>query len=136
MGHASMNILRKMIELTDETSFFCETCQYNKQARRPFYSAIPKDTKAGEITHTDVCGPIEEEALNGAKYFMVLKNDATEFQTVYTLRNKKEFAQRLIEYCNMVKTKFGSEIKVIKSDNGREFVNGFLNGQFKIRGIT
>lgn len=36
----------------------------------------------------------------------------------------------------MVKTKFGSEIKVIKSDNSREFVNEFLLRQFKKRGIV
>jgi len=55
---------------------------------------------------------------------------------VYTLRNKEEIAGRLIEYCNMIKTKFGSESKVVKSDNGREFVNGFLMEQFKKRGIV
>ncbi|KMQ82344.1 hypothetical protein RF55_23294 [Lasius niger] len=65
MGHASVNTLRKMtknnavtgIELNDETSFFCEACQYGKQARRPFHSVIPKEVKPGEVTHTDVCGP-------------------------------------------------------------------------------
>lgn len=36
----------------------------------------------------------------------------------------------------MVKTKFGSEIKVIKSDNGREYINEFLIRQFKKRGIV
>lgn len=134
-------MLRKMIEnksvtgieLNDETTFLCEACQYGKQARRSFNSAIPKDVKIGEIIHTDVCGPIEVAALNGARYFMVIKDDATEYRTVYTLRNKGEVAQYLIEYCNMVKTKLGSEIKVIKSDNGREYVNEFLTRQFKKR---
>jgi len=144
MGHASANTLRKMIknnavtgiELNDETSFFCEACQYGKQARRPFHSIISKEIKPGEVTHTDVCGPIEEMALNGGKYFMVMKDNATEFRTVYILRNKEEVAQQIIEYCNMVNTKFGSEIKVIKSDNGREFVNKFLLRQFKKRNCT
>lgn len=67
---------------------------------------------------------------------MVLKDNTTEFRTVYTLRNKEEVSERLIEFCNMVKTKFDSEIKVIKSDNGREFVNDFLLKQFKNRGIV
>lgn len=143
MGHASVDMLRKMIknnavtgiELNDETTFFGEACQYGKQARRLFHSAIPKNIKAGGVVHTDVCGPVEVPALNGARYFMIIKNDATEYRMVYTLHNKGEVAQYLIEYCNMVKTKFGSEIIVIKSDNGREYVNEFLSRQFKKRGI-
>lgn len=143
MGHANVDTLRKMIknkavdgiELSEETSFLCEACQYGKQTRRTFKSAIPKETAPGEVVHTDVCGPIEETALNGAKYFMIMKDDATEFRTVATLRNKEEVAHRLMEYCNMIKTKFGSEVKIVKSDNGREYVNGFLHEQFKKRGI-
>lgn len=77
----------------------------------------------------------EQVALNGVRYFILMKDDVPEFRTVATLRNKEEVEQRLIEYCNMVKTKFGSEVKVIKSDNGREYVNKFLIGQFKERGI-
>lgn len=141
VGHASVDTLCKMIknnsvtgiELNDETTFFCEACQYGKQARRSFHSIIPK---LGEVTHTDICGSIEEVALNDGRYFMVLKDDATDFRTVFILCNKEEVVQRMIEYCNMVKTKFGSEIKVIKSNNGREFVNGFLLGQSKKRGIV
>lgn len=145
LGHASIETIKKMpengtianLKLSDKTKFFCEACEYGKQASVCHRSVtIPRKTEPGEMVHSDVCGRFSVEGLGGKYYFLLLKDDATEYRVVFPLRNKEEVAEKVIQYLNLVRNKFGRELQVFRSDNGREFVNSTLLNQFKQRGIT
>lgn len=59
-----------------------------------------------------------------------------EYRVVFILQSKEEVAEKIIEYLNLVRNKFGREIQVFRSDNNREFITAMLVNQFKRRGIT
>jgi len=143
MGHASAETLKRMvknktvtgIELNDFDEFECEACEYGKQTRRSFPSATPRKLEVGDLVHTDVSGP-HEPTYNGARWFIVLKDDASEFRMVHILRSKEEASSKILDYCAYVRTHFKREVKFVKSDNGREFVNEKLKNALAKNGIV
>ncbi|KAL4143977.1 hypothetical protein QTP88_006222 [Uroleucon formosanum] len=48
-----------------KNKFFCEACIYGKQHREPFTLSNAKTIKPGQLIHSDVCGPMEENSLGG-----------------------------------------------------------------------
>ena len=57
------------LKLSEHNSTHCETCQLNKSRKFP----VPKDSgtrasEALEIVHTDIFGPIQEEAVDSHRY--------------------------------------------------------------------
>lgn len=60
---------------------------------------------------------------NRARWFIVLKNDTSKYYVVHIMRNKEKAASKILEYCAYVKTQFKKTVKIVKSDNGREYVN-------------
>lgn len=85
------------------------------------------------MVQSDVCGRFIVE---GRYYFLLLKDDTTEYRVVFPLRNKEEVAEKVIQYLNLIRNKFGRELQIFRSDNNREFVNSILLNQFKQRRIT
>ncbi|CAB0029885.1 unnamed protein product, partial [Trichogramma brassicae] len=55
------------LQLSDKNNFFCEPCQLGKQHRLPFKRTVDRMTSPGEYFHSDVCGPLPEESLGGAR---------------------------------------------------------------------
>ncbi|GFR24278.1 hypothetical protein TNCT_211031 [Trichonephila clavata] len=55
----------------------CDGCCYGKQSRRPFGTRKQRATTPGELVNIDVCGPMQQQSLGGAKYYVCFKDDFT-----------------------------------------------------------
>ena len=62
--------------------------------------------------------------LCGAQYFLTIVDDATRGVWVYLLKEKSEASQLVKDFCAMVITQFETKVKIIRSDNGSEFILG------------
>ncbi|GFR19970.1 hypothetical protein TNCT_78481 [Trichonephila clavata] len=64
-------LLRKyQIKGNAKDSQICDGCCYGKQSHRPFGTRIQRATTPGELINIDVCGPMQQKSLGGAKYFV------------------------------------------------------------------
>jgi transposase InsO family protein len=54
---------------------------------------------------------------------------------LYLLKHKSKVANCFLDFSNLIERQFGKKIKVLRSDNGGEFVNNFLGSFFKNNGI-
>ncbi|KAI3759425.1 hypothetical protein L6452_07232 [Arctium lappa] len=54
---------------------------------------------------------------------------------VFLIKHKYEASSHLVNFCNMVKTQFGKDVKRIRSDNGGEFTSGSMTDFYAQRGI-
>jgi hypothetical protein len=72
---------------------------------------------------------------SGNRYFMTIIDDYSRYTEVYFLKEKSEAVDRIKEYIEYVKTRFDRKPKVIRSDNGTEYVNNSLKKCFKNEGI-
>ncbi|KAM1003727.1 hypothetical protein ACFX2C_004014 [Malus domestica] len=103
-------------------------CQFGKQHRDWF----PKEkawraSNHLELVHTDLCGPMQNESIDGNKYFMLLVDDCTRMSWVYFLRQKSEALTCFKKFRAMVELQSGFKVKCLRSDKGGEFVSNEFN---------
>ena len=56
---------------------FCGNCAIGKLAKTKFPKGSHRQTKALDLIHMDLCGPMEVPTPSNYRYFMVLVDDAT-----------------------------------------------------------
>lgn len=118
----------------DEPNFQCEACIFGKQHRLNFGARENKSDKCGEVIHTDVC-EMDVKSLGGAHYFLLLKDDFSHYRFVYFLRHKSEVPDKIKSFVSLVETQTSYKIKILRSDNGREYVNAKLVKFLEEKGI-
>lgn len=84
------NSLVKDVQITDRSVFFCEDCQYSKQHKLPFSKNERRKTLPGEVVYIDLCGPMSDESVSGAQYYMLFKDCALALLTVKFLQHKSD----------------------------------------------
>ncbi len=122
VGYIKQFLKRQNIGFDGKGEYFCEACVYGKHHRSPFTRSDNRAEKVGELVHTDVCGPMHEKSIGGARYFLLIKDDFSNFRKVYFLKEKSEVCRQIEKYLSLVKS-VNCTVTVVRSDNGREFVN-------------
>lgn len=126
----------KGVKLTNKKDFFCEACQYGKAHKLTFNSSTSeRHWTPGELVHTDVCGPFSETSLGGARYYLLFIDEATDYRVVYFIKHKSDVCEKLKEFDRMVENKYGHSVKILRADNGREYVNDQVKKYLKSQGI-
>ena len=80
-------------------------------------------------------GPYKVVSREGYWYFLTVVDDFTRSVWVYMLKRKDEVFDMFVSFYNMVSTQFDKKIKVVRSDNGTEFVNHKMNEFFNEKGV-
>lgn len=113
----------------------CEACVKGKQAKLKFVSSTSRAQKKLELVHSDVCGPMPKPSWGGAYYILTLTDDFTRKTFTYLLRNKSEVTERFKEFMAWVEKQTGEKVKVLRTDNGKEYVNRQLENFLRENGI-
>ena len=114
----------------------CKGCLQGKQHRQPFHgTASKRATEPLALTHIDLCGPMQVRSQGGARYLIMLVDDATRHKTVYLLKKKSEAAGHIKYYRAAMEAATGKKMQEIRTDRGREFVNKELGAYLKEAGI-
>lgn len=139
LAHQNLNQVKQILKKNNinfkDESFFCEPCAQGKQHRLPFPTSNNKSTKPGEIVHADLCGPMEQTSLGGSRYFLLFKDDFSSYRTVYFIKNKFEVKDKLKIFLNKTENETGCKVKILRTDNGLEFVNKDIAAILENRGI-
>ena len=145
LGHINSNYLNKMSDAVEGLSLrenakisksCCTVCCEGKQCRLPFTHVGARSTGTLNLIHTDLCGPMETMSIGGSKYFMLFVDDYSRMTFIYFLKNKSEALTCFKEFKAKVENQMNKKIKVLRSDNGREFCNTEFDGFFKKEGIN
>ena len=73
-------------------------------------------------------GPYSTPTLDGFKYFLTVVDDATRATWLFLMKSKSEVRQLFSSFYTMVHTQFGLKIKVVRTDNAKEFImSDFFN---------
>ena len=71
----------------------------------------------------------------GFKYFLTLVDDFSRAVWVYLLKSKTEVGDYITNFIKLIFTQFNKKIKIIRTDNGTEFVNNQLSSLFTELGM-
>lgn len=136
LGHPSFSYLKKLFpglfKGCENYNFSCETCIYAKSHRASYPSSMNKTSTPFEPVHSDVWGPSPINSKLGYRWYVLFIDDCTRMTWLYLLKTKEEVARVFKLFHNMVKKQFGKPIKILRSDNGAEFVNNNLREFFEI----
>lgn len=132
------NILEKHnIKVSDNKNhFFCDACIIGKQHKQTFKSSTTNTTAVGEIIHADLCGPMETNSIGGSKYFLLFKDDYSHYRIVHFIKHKSEVKDLIETLIRKIKTDTGFKVKVLRTDNGLEFVNKETTSVLQKYGIS
>ncbi|CAK1594594.1 unnamed protein product [Parnassius mnemosyne] len=143
LGHLNLKEVKNMskngaipVKLTDDINFVCEGCQYGKRSRLPFHKSCRGECEPGDLTYSDVCGPVEHTSVSGARYFVLFKDGATSYRHVFIIKHKSDVLDCFKKYNAIVKNKFGHGTRILHTDNGREYVNNELKSYLNSEGIV
>jgi transposase InsO family protein len=131
-----MQVVRKMIpELKNLNKFQCKSCFQGKMARVAFSTRNGKHGDLFGLIHSDVCGPFEENAIGGYRYYVTFIDDKSRYTFVYLIRTKSEVFEKFKTFEALVRNKYQKTIKILRSDNGGEYLSNDFDNFLKSKGI-
>jgi hypothetical protein len=100
---------------------FFEHFLYGKKKRVRFPSDVMRETRILHLVHSDVFGPVSVPSLRKSVYYVSFIDDFSRNTWIYFLRNKSEVFDRFKEFKALVENQTEKRIKVLRTNNGREF---------------
>ena len=80
------------------SNLFCEICKTSKQRKKRIPDqAARSDVQPGQIIHCDIKGPVENVAYNGAKYALILVDEATRITVAREMKSKDQCVSAIKE---------------------------------------
>jgi len=89
-----------------------------------------------EIVYTDVCGSFKMAGLNEERYFVSFINDYSKIAQIYCIKTKDEVFDCLVQFINESENLTKKKVKLLRCDNGREYVNNRFYKFTKEKGIV
>ena len=135
------NILKRKI-LVDGLPYIhfskglCERCVLGKHPQEKFDKG--KSQRAStplHLIHSDLMGLFLHPSVKKERFFLIFVDDFSHFTWIYFLRQKSEVSQHLKDFKALVETQSGKKIKVLRTDNGGEYVNHEIHDIFHEVGI-
>ena len=88
-----------------------------------------------ELVHSDVWGPSPLTSLLGFNYYVIFVDDYSHFTWLFLLKHKNKVLSVFKHFKSMVETQFSSKLKVLRTDNGSEYINTEFNSFCSASGI-
>ena len=143
LGYDNLHLNKDMVEglgisaadIKAQQNSLCEPCVMSKQHRLPFPDSERKSSRAVELIHMDVCGPLQEPSHAGAVYLATFLDDYSKLSVVRAVALKSDIATTVKEVLLMLETQAGQQLKLVRTDRGSEYLNAPLMDFFKSKGI-
>ena len=103
-------------------SLACESCQLGKHTRISFPKCLNNLVKSPfELVHTDVWGPCQIASTLGFQYFVTFIDDYSQCTWLFLMKNRAELYSIFQKFYAEIYTQFNISIRVLHSDNAREY---------------
>ena len=148
LGHANYQLIRAMakrnavngLDITGQDGInvtSCIACTQGKQHRAHVSktSHVEPSTELLHIVHSDVCGPMTIPSIGGKFYFATFIDDCSRKVWVSFLRHKSDLAQAFMDFHVLAEKQSGKRIKILRSDNGGEYISGKMQQYLSQNGI-
>jgi hypothetical protein len=80
----------------------------------------------GQLLYMDTVGPSQLRSMGAKWYVLVIVNDYSCYSWVFFLESKDEVLEHFLSLALRLNNEHPNFLKVIRSDNGTEFMNAFL----------
>ncbi|GJS29325.1 ribonuclease H-like domain-containing protein [Tanacetum coccineum] len=127
LGHPAdqvLSVLHNDLKISkSSTVHICEVYHKVKQTIDPFLLSNHKSKTLGELVHLDLWGPYRVPSREGFRYFLTIVDDFSREVWVYLVKTKDEVFDVFVYFISLVANQFKVKLKIVRSDNGTEFLN-------------
>ena len=88
-----------------------------------------------DIVHSDVWDPAPLTYVFGFNYYVIFVDDCTIFTWLFLLKHKHEVLSMFKHFKALVETQYSTKIKVLRIDNGTEYINTIFQAFCSSNGI-
>lgn len=140
MGHLNPTYLKQLrqtatrIDFDDINMHQCEVCVSGKQVQQTFPRNNKRASRLLELVHSDVC-QMEDMSIGKAKYFVTFLDDFSRKIFVYFLNQKDQVPETVIKFIKLAENQTGKKLMVLRTDNGREYINSTLRSALDDLGV-
>jgi hypothetical protein len=118
------DLVRGLKDVMFEKDKLCSSCQAGKKVGNTHRKkSMMSTSKAFELLHMDLFGPIQYTSIGRNKYGFVIVDDYTRYTWVFFLVDKSDVFATFKSFANGIHNEFEATIKRVRSDNGSEFKN-------------
>ena len=139
LGHPSFSYMKhlfpQLFSTLRHSDFRCETCIFAKSHRVPFPISFNKSDIPFILIHSDVWGPSPITTVSGIRWFVTFVDDCTRMTWLYLLKRKDEVFGVFQAFHAMVENQFSAKIRILRSDNGGEYMNRDFLEYFQRNGL-
>ncbi|GKA64059.1 putative RNA-directed DNA polymerase [Tanacetum coccineum] len=89
-----------------------------------------------DLIHLDLWGPYRVTYREGYGYFLTIVDDFSRVVWVYLIKSKDEVFGYFVDFVNLISNQFLKKVKIIRSDNGTEFINNKMDVFLRDKGIV
>jgi transposase InsO family protein len=133
LGHLSFSTLSRiypsLFSSCHRESLVCDACELAKHTRGTYPSRALRSNKPFDVIHSDVWGPCEVHSISGHRWFVTFIDCFSRYTWLYLLKNKSDVFSVFKDLFALIRNQFGTTIKILRSDNGTEYINHEF-GQF------
>ena len=128
LGHVPFPVLQKLPVTGISAALApCDSCMLGKQTRLPFTPSVSVTSEIFQLVHADVWGPYKQKTHDNCIYFLTIVEDFSKATWIYLMPDKGLVPSMFRQFIPYVKNQFDKTIKVLRTDNGTEFVNSALS---------
>jgi len=137
LGHPSLPMLKKLWpQFQNIPSLDCESCQFAKHHRSSTKPRVNKRVESiFELVHSDVWGPCPIVSKTGHKYFVTFVDDFSRMTWIYFMKSRSEVFTHFCAFCAEVKTQFNTSVRILRSDNAKEYMSELFQSYMRQHGI-
>ena len=88
------------------------------------------------ILYIDIWGPSRVKSKKGFPYFVTFIDDHSRCAWLYLMKDRSELQSLFTSFCNEISTQFGHTIRVLRSDNAKEYCSHAFQAFLSSRGIV
>jgi len=136
LGHPSNRILdilcKKFPYIRADSKHICDVFHFTKQHKLPYQLSNSSTATAFSLIHVDIWGPFSLTFVHGHRFFLIIVVDHTRHTWIYLMKSKSETRSLFLNFIIYVKNQFHYAVKIIRTDNGKEFEYDELYDKFGI----
>jgi transposase InsO family protein len=110
-------------------------CQLGRHVRLPFSTLQSRASHNFDLVHCDLwTSPVS--SVSGFKYYLAILDGCSHYLWTFPLHLKSDTFSTIAHFFSFVATQFGTTIKSVQCDNGREFDNSSTRQFFLTHGVV
>ena len=134
LGHFNIDLIKEKLKRIN-IKRNCKICSCSKLKNFPHHLSENKSKETFELIHMDLAS-VPDYSMYGNKYFLTILYDYSRYGWVIFIKNKSDTYNAFIIWFRKIKNIFNKNIKYIRTDNGKEFINNNFEKFFEKHGIV